>query len=234
MENSNITKYLEIVEKIKNKIYCSIYQPNDMLPSEKSLSIEYNVSRKTLRRAINYLIEDGFLYTVPGKGIFVDIESKNLYRVDLGINNLLKNGYDQVNLYSANIVIPDVYHVYRLGIAPEEKVICMRWILYRKGKIIAYDIRNIPYLQGILIDESNLGYKTLKDILAVKFPHNEIIEKGIISVTAAKPEIKEIMYSEDKLVVTADKILIDKSLNPLGWNQIYIRPDEFEFEGESV
>ncbi|MFZ7133136.1 MAG: GntR family transcriptional regulator [Eubacteriales bacterium] len=228
------TKYIEIIENIKNKIYCDIYKPNDMLPSEKYLAEEYNVSRKTLRRATNALIEQGFLCSVPGKGIFVDYGNKNLYTVNVEINDFLKKEYDHAHLCSLNIVTPDVYHVYHLNIAPNEKIISMKWMLYREKKIIAYDIKSIPYSQGIRIDESNLGYTTLRDIYRIKYPQNEIIEKGHITINEINPDIKEIMHTNDSIIVTVDKILLDKDMNPLGWNHIYICSDEFGFQGESI
>ena len=57
------TKYTEIIENIKQKIQSNIYKSNELLPSEKELCTEYSVSRRTVRRAIMELVEDGYLYT---------------------------------------------------------------------------------------------------------------------------------------------------------------------------
>ena len=46
-------------------------QPHDRLPSERELCRALGMSRMTVRQATSLLISEGFLYTQPGKGIFV-------------------------------------------------------------------------------------------------------------------------------------------------------------------
>jgi GntR family transcriptional regulator len=43
----------------------------DLIPSESELQEEYNVSRITIRRAIQELVQEGHLYTRQGRGTFV-------------------------------------------------------------------------------------------------------------------------------------------------------------------
>lgn len=45
--------------------------PDQVVPSERELMAEYDVSRATVRRAIETLIGDGLLHRVPGKGTYV-------------------------------------------------------------------------------------------------------------------------------------------------------------------
>lgn len=46
-------------------------RPNDKLPSERTLSEQYHVSRNTVRTALNQLFLRGYIYRSPGKGTFV-------------------------------------------------------------------------------------------------------------------------------------------------------------------
>ena len=82
------TKYTEIIENIKQKIQSNIYKSNELLPSEKELCTEYSVSRRTVRRAIIELVEDGYLYTVPGKGTFVHVLNKDNMKLTLDLETL--------------------------------------------------------------------------------------------------------------------------------------------------
>lgn len=45
--------------------------PDEMIPSERELMARYDVSRATVRRAIEALIADGLLHRIHGKGTFV-------------------------------------------------------------------------------------------------------------------------------------------------------------------
>lgn len=44
--------------------------PGQALPSERELTVEYGVSRATVRKAIDTLVADGLLHRVPGVGTF--------------------------------------------------------------------------------------------------------------------------------------------------------------------
>lgn len=71
-------KYLNIYNILVNKIENNEYQANDKLPSEKEIMSEYNVSRDTVRKALNMLEQNGYIQKTKGKGSFVlDIDKFN-------------------------------------------------------------------------------------------------------------------------------------------------------------
>lgn len=59
--------YRHIVEQISNRVY----KQSDKLPSENELCELYNVSRVSVRSALQKLRAHGFVYTKPGKGTYV-------------------------------------------------------------------------------------------------------------------------------------------------------------------
>ena len=64
-------KYLNIYNILVNKIENNEYQANDKLPSEKEIMNDYNVSRDTVRKALNMLEQNGYIQKTKGKGSFV-------------------------------------------------------------------------------------------------------------------------------------------------------------------
>jgi len=64
-------RYIEIYEVIKNAILDGTYLPGEKLPSEHDYCEEYQTSRGTVRRALEMLAEEGFVYSLHGKGVFV-------------------------------------------------------------------------------------------------------------------------------------------------------------------
>lgn len=232
---SDNTKYLEIAEKIKQKIIANILKPNELLPSEKQLYLEYNVSRRTIRHSIMKLVDDGFLYTVPGKGTFVHLQANNIYKVSLQTEDILLKNYDTAKLYSVKIQKPDIHQVYHLQVAPDERVLCIRWLLKRNNVTIAYDIKTIPYFSGIPISESDLGFTPLRDILITKFSQFELNEEIHVTAVSTDEELSEIMELElSSLVLYIDNKVFDNDMAPLGWNRLYIKADECEIKGEMV
>jgi GntR family transcriptional regulator len=72
MPNRNIAKDSKHATLLEALAELSVnLKPHTQLPSERSLSEEYGVSRMTLRRAIDVLQSRGYIYTVPSKGLFV-------------------------------------------------------------------------------------------------------------------------------------------------------------------
>ena len=65
------SKYLRIYEYLKNKILLNEFEKDKKLPSENELTSLFNVSRNTVRRAIDMLASQGLVSSVHGKGVFV-------------------------------------------------------------------------------------------------------------------------------------------------------------------
>lgn len=64
-------KYNRIFLDIVSQIEQGVYQPNDLLPSEKTLSDQYQVSRDTVRKSLGLLEQNGYIQKSKGKGSFV-------------------------------------------------------------------------------------------------------------------------------------------------------------------
>ncbi|MDI3548781.1 MAG: GntR family transcriptional regulator, arabinose operon transcriptional repressor [Halanaerobiales bacterium] len=69
--NSTKTLYQQIREHILDKIKRGIYKPGEAIPTERELCKNLDVSRYTVRRAIQELVHEGHLYRVQGSGTFV-------------------------------------------------------------------------------------------------------------------------------------------------------------------
>ncbi|MCG8710088.1 GntR family transcriptional regulator [Brenneria sp. 4F2] len=63
--------YKSIAEQIRSRINSSEFRIGDALPSEKSLVVEFAVSRMTIRRAIAQLADEGLLQRRHGSGTYI-------------------------------------------------------------------------------------------------------------------------------------------------------------------
>ncbi len=66
-----IPKYYQLANIIRQQIESGYFKPYDAIPSERQLEQRYNLSRPTIRQAIDLLSRQGYLYRVHGKGTFV-------------------------------------------------------------------------------------------------------------------------------------------------------------------
>ncbi|MBQ3666190.1 MAG: GntR family transcriptional regulator [Lachnospiraceae bacterium] len=63
--------YEQIVEKFKHLILSGVLNEGDNMPSVRSLAVSLSINPGTIQRAYAKLEQEGFIYTVSGKGSFV-------------------------------------------------------------------------------------------------------------------------------------------------------------------
>ena len=59
--SNQLPVYIQIHDQLKNEIEQGIWKVGDRLPSERELAVKFNVSRMTLRQAIQNLADEGIL-----------------------------------------------------------------------------------------------------------------------------------------------------------------------------
>ena len=72
--------YEQIVEQIREQILTGALGADEALPSIRSLAKDLRISVITTKRAYEELEQEGFLYTVAGKGCFVAEKNTELLR----------------------------------------------------------------------------------------------------------------------------------------------------------
>ncbi|NCC43497.1 MAG: GntR family transcriptional regulator [Clostridia bacterium] len=70
MQESGKTKYMALMEELKEKILSGEIKPGDKMPSENELAARCNLSRHTVRKAIAILENEGYVTAEHGKGTF--------------------------------------------------------------------------------------------------------------------------------------------------------------------
>lgn len=97
-----MNKFHDIFLDLENKIISEEYPSGTLLPSEKQLMEIYSVSRETIRKALNLLINAGYIQKQQGKGSIV----LNFQRFNFPISGLTsyKELQEAQNIRSETIV----------------------------------------------------------------------------------------------------------------------------------
>ena len=88
--------YAQITGQIKEKILSGELASGQALPSIRLLAKELRISVITTKRAYEELEAEGFVYTVPGKGVFVSAPNPELHREETlrKVEELLQQALD--------------------------------------------------------------------------------------------------------------------------------------------
>ena len=80
--SSNFPIYEQIKEQIKEKILKGELKSGELLPSIRSLAKDLGISVITTKNAYQELEKEGYVETIPAKGVYVANKNAELLRED--------------------------------------------------------------------------------------------------------------------------------------------------------
>lgn len=157
-------KYQIVWESIEEKIQSGFYQ--EKLPNEDSLIQEYDVSRNTIRKALEVLVQKGYIMPIQGSGFFirrVSIDGAINLETFRGLSLDFKNSVIETHIIEFEEKTADeeiaaglncevgtpIYYVCRLRIVDG-----MKWVV----EYSYYNRKHIPYLNHEIIKGSIYNY----------------------------------------------------------------------------
>lgn len=73
--------YQQIKDNIRHLVISKAISENDKLPSVREMATSLAINPNTIQRAYRELENEGYIYTIPGKGTFVsEIDQANVSR----------------------------------------------------------------------------------------------------------------------------------------------------------
>jgi GntR family transcriptional regulator len=143
----NIPIYIQIHDEIKKKIEDGQWKIGERLPSERDLSELFDVSRMTLRQAIQTLSDEGILDKRVGAGTFV--ASKRVVEKMSGPTSFSEIMESQGRVPSSKTIAyyvtsPTQSEIQNLKISEGSKVVRMERIRYADNIPICFEVATIP------------------------------------------------------------------------------------------
>jgi len=75
--------YLQIKTNFKRLILSGSLKENDAIPSVRKLASEFAINVNTVQRAYRELEQEGYIYSIPGKGNFVARVNEDIFKKNL-------------------------------------------------------------------------------------------------------------------------------------------------------
>lgn len=90
--------YEQVVEKLEHLIICGGLEANSKLPSVRALAMDLSVNPNTIQRAYAQLEQDGYIYTILGRGNYVtdrsEWQSGHFKALKTDFKELLRQAHD--------------------------------------------------------------------------------------------------------------------------------------------
>jgi len=185
-KQSHTPIYLQIEKILTQQISNGSLKPGDPIPSETALVNQYQVSRMTARKAVDYLVRQGVVERLRGKGTFICKKEQQL-KMKLPLDNHLTSSEvasclhsSIVNklLYLEKVPVPEE-EAQALGIAPGTLV----WFMKRLRLI-----GNIPFVfeSTYMLADPLFGDLSVADLNQSKYAY---LEKKGFKVKGSQKEI---------------------------------------------
>jgi GntR family transcriptional regulator len=236
MSNFVLPKYYQVKKAIVKKINNEEFKIGETIPSERELITMFNVSRITVRKAVEELAQEGYLIKVQGKGTFVKDDSKdqNLFSITSCTQDIIRLGMVPTRkVLSAQVIPADKARIRALNLFSGDKIFKLERIYYADGEAINYTATYLPYKLFREIEQNDFStvslYETLEKIYGVEIIH----AKRTIEAVLAHDEIHQYLQIKNGIPLllfrcTTWGIVNGREL-PIETFKCFYRSDRFRF-----
>lgn len=139
--------YIQIHNDIKRAIEAGKWAVGDRIPSERELSRNFDVSRMTLRQAIQTLVDEGILERQVGSGTYVANQKvqEKMSGVTSFTDLMLTQGKQPTSkTISYHVMNPSLSEAEKLKLNEDDQVLRMERIRYGDDVPICFEVATVP------------------------------------------------------------------------------------------
>lgn len=182
---------MAIADQLRRMITGGELQVDDQLPQEMALTKSYNVSRVTIRKALDELVNEGYIYRVQGSGTYVkqtadDSVSLTEKQIELFPLEELTTSDSQITVLKPPVVVEKA-----LRLNPTEFTYMISRFVDEEKQPVAFQEIYLPLraIQGVsmdpnrasvfsfLVDDLNLDLVSVTRHFKITKPEPEVAQK---------------------------------------------------------
>lgn len=230
-KNQSLHAYIK--EELLNRIKSNVYKKGEQIPPELELCKDFDVSRTTVRTALNQLAQEGYLVRQQGKGTYVAEQ-----KVQQTLSHTVKRYSDQIavqgrkaeiNLLSVKVVPADDFLVHALNVSLNDPIQRVERIRKVNGEPTQYEKAYIPWdtAPGITKEHAETSlYAALKDQFNVHITKTT----ETLEITLADEHTSERLHCREGLpCFYLETIAEDDKGKIVEFSRSYFRGDKMNF-----
>lgn len=231
-----IPRYYQLKEILEGRIESGEFHVGGKFPTDEELCAEYELSRGTVRRAVDMLVEEGRLRREQGRGTFVS--SPHLSPVFFRLGNFNEEmearGWKPSTRLLKRRELPATQEIARrLQIPVGEKAIEIIRLRLANDKPVAYETRYLSYKTCPQLLEEDLENQSIHSLLLDKF--NIPLLRACYTIEARLLSGKEANYLQIEPCsagFAVERVTFTTDDRPVTWYQTVYRGDVYRFSAE--
>lgn len=212
---STVPLYHQLKTVIKLKIESGEYAADTQIPSEQDLCQEFDISRPTVRQAINELTASGHLYKLKGKGTFV-AKRKSLINIKdyngftdsiLDCKNPASNKFISLDKVT-NRSNPKLNEIFGLRLDSIVEFAYIVWTGVYNEEVVSLNESWIPLVLFPEIIDDLLKKKTSQEMLKGKYPYLPYHANSVLDIIYTdSQEASEILIQPGQALIRVKNTL---------------------------
>ena len=229
-------RHKQLSDWIRTRIADGTYAPDDQLPSEHALCDQFDVSRVTVRRALQTLESEGLIYRKQGLGSFVQDQRlrSGLVRLTDFAEDMAQAGITASSVVKENTQVKAPTAVAtKLDLEPNAMVRRLDRTRLGDEEAVAFDYTWLPPEYASLIEPYDLTENTIYSILETE--HGIEVRRGryrIEAVNAPNAVAEALHIPSGHAVLLISRLSLGAEDAPIYYQQRYYRTDRVAYELE--
>ncbi|WP_020410803.1 GntR family transcriptional regulator [Hahella ganghwensis] len=223
--------YLQLQRKIREAVEKDVLRPGDVVPAEREIASVMGVSRVTVRRAIDDLVEEGILTQRQGAGTFVADRVEQPLNYLKSFSEIMRERSKKPGSrwLDRSVGMPHEDELRALQLTPEDEVVRFYRLRLADDKPMALETATIPRR---FLDNPFEVTHSLYDALTVNGirPVKALQRLRAISIDEKRAQLLEIPV--DSAVLYIERLgLLDDGV-PVEFTRSYFPGDAYDFVAE--
>lgn len=227
--------YLQVKNELYKRIQKGIWKADTLIPTEQELISEFNVSRTTIRQAINLLVQDNLLEKKQGRGTLV--RPQNLVGHLGRLKGFTEEARERGQIPKAKVLRSEFkteffFEQDILEVSEEDPILLIERIRLADDVPIAIERSCWPKDIGAILETHNLNEAHYYEILE---QHNVYLKRANETIRAINATIAEADYlgirpGESLLEMTRISYGMDD--RPIEYTKTKYRSDKYQYNIE--
>jgi GntR family transcriptional regulator len=228
--------YQQLYAILRDKIIGGSWKPGDLLPSEMDLIEQFEVSRITVRQALELLVEEGLIFRRRGRGTFVAVPS-----IEQGLNRIVSFTEDMrrrglrpgTEVISASVMPAMDEIAEKLQVPVGEDLARYERLRLADGEPMSVEISQLVlrYCPGIL--DKNYAERPLREELEKTYNIYLVRAHQIIHATAANKALSnQLLVPAGTPLFYIERVSYSQQDIPIEFLQLYFRGDRYKLYNE--
>lgn len=241
LENKELDKhvpiplYFQLKELIVEEIKSGLYPVDSLIPTEKELSEQFDISRTTVRQAITELVQEGWLYRIKSKGTFIarqKIKQDFLQRLETFREQMKRIGLEPSTEVLDFKVEKASYEVAEnLRIEEGEQVIYLFRRRFGDGEPVVTVETYLPYDKCAFIKDQDFEKVSLYDVLSAREETRIFSAKRLVeAVEANNSDVQYLHVRKGSPIQLVHTVSVNKADAALEYSIARYRGDASSFQ----